>query len=602
MAIGLDLKLLPMLHQFSRVCLPELGARRLYFYLPRDEAGLPFKPAAANRALPVPLAGFPREAQHLVHPNPAALLQLLTQQGRPWHQEFDAEGKTFEYWFTLDNFGLVSLHGLTSPLGAATLAQLVPIFSRLALGCTACITHEQMLRIASVRQESDQSINFKIFHDELTTLPNRRMLMDHLAKDIARSKRHGFFGAVLFLDLNRFKVINDTFGHSTGDLLLVKVAQILQGIVRKEDTVARLSGDEFVIQLSRIKASRKEAEEAVSSILEKIHHAFSTPLKIDEHTLHVTPSIGVEIYPNGNATADEILNHADIAMYQAKSQGPNVSAFFDQQRSDEIKLRLKMEKELKDALETMAQFHLYYQPQFTADGTCVGAEALLRWISPERGYISPARFIPIAEETGLMMKLGQWVLEQACKDLAVLEKCGLPERFRKLSVNVSAIQFNQKSFVANLLATIEKHDISREYLGIELTESTLIKNINDTVDMIAALKDNGITTSIDDFGTGYSSLAYLTRFPIETLKIDQMFVRNIDSVKGNRDVVDTIMVLGKNLKLSIIAEGVETEAELKCLREFNCEYYQGYYFKCAIPFDEFRKLLAEEKVKTRAAA
>jgi EAL domain-containing protein (putative c-di-GMP-specific phosphodiesterase class I) len=201
-----------------------------------------------------------------------------------------------------------------------------------------------------------------------------------------------------------------------------------------------------------------------------------------------------------------------------------------------------------------------------------------------------------------MMKLGQWVLEQACKDLAVLEKHGLPECFKKLSVNVSAIQFNQKSFVANLLDTIRKYDVSREYLGIELTESALIKNVNDTVDLISALKDHGITTSIDDFGTGYSSLAYLTRFPIETLKIDQMFVRNLDSVEGNRAVVDTIMVLGKNLKLSIIAEGVETEAELKCLREFNCEYYQGYYFKHPIPFNEFKILLEEAKGRSRVAA
>jgi len=493
-------------------------------------------------------------------------------------------------YFQLGELGVISLQSLKI-FEAQLLVDLLPIFSKLALTCRSSITHESLFRSVESRKESEDIINFQLYHDELTNLPNRRMLMNHLSKDIARSQRHRFHGAVLFIDLNRFKVINDTFGHAIGDALLIRVAEILQSIVRKEDTVARLSGDEFVIQLSRIKLTRDEAEEAISHVLKKIHLAFSTPLKVKQHILHVTPSIGVEIYPNGSASADDILHHADIAMYQAKMQGPNISAFFDQKRSDEIRLRLELENELKEALETMECFQLYYQPQFEASGICVGAEALVRWKHPKRGFISPGLFIPIAEETGLMLKLGAWVMQEACKHIAILESRGLPEAFKKLSVNVSAIQFSQKTFIPELLDIVSHYGVSRNLLGIELTESVLIKNVDDMVEKITELKNEGIATSIDDFGTGYSSLAYLTRFLIETLKIDQMFVRNMDTIEGNRAVVDTIMVLGKNLKLGIIAEGVETEEELKCLREFNCEIYQGYYFQPPLPFPEFLVVL-----------
>lgn len=590
MAIGLELELLPMLRTFTAICIRELGLHRMDYYIVQNERGEPVLPAENSYTQLSHTLGMPEDIMGLMDPDIFLVVQTLRREQRGFYYDSDKSLDTHTCYFQLRDLGIVSLQSLR-PFDEQQLEDLLPVFNKLALTSRSCITYECLARGVRSRQESEDIINFQLYHDELTGLPNRRMLMNHLSKDIARSQRHRYHGAVLFLDLNRFKVINDTFGHATGDALLIKVAEILQSIVRKEDTVARLSGDEFVIQLSRIKPSRDEAEEAIGHVLHKIHKAFSTPLKVKQHILHVTPSIGVEIYPNGKANADEILHHADIAMYQAKTQGPNVSAFFDQQRSDEIRLRLELEHELKEAMETMQDFELFYQPQYNADGRCVGAEALVRWNHPGRGSISPGLFVPIAEETGLMLKLGNWVLQEACGHLAQLESRSLPAAFRKLSINVSAIQFSQKTFIPELLDVIRNHGVSRNLLGIELTESLLIKNVEDTVQKIADLKTEGITTSIDDFGTGYSSLAYLTRFPIETLKIDQMFVRNMDTIQGNRAVVDTIMVLGKNLKLGIIAEGVETEEELKCLREFNCQTYQGYYFQKPLPFREFLRVL-----------
>lgn len=591
LAIGEDLELLPMLRHFTARLSRELGLSRVDYYLLQNEQGEPVLPDAQVYAQLSHVLGLPEDLMGLMDPDIYLVVQTLRREGRGFHYEHDAALGQHVCYVQLGDLGLVRLQSILRPFEAAQLAQLLPLFRRLTRAARHCIEHETLLRSVRSRQESEDYINFQLYHDELTKLPNRRMLMNHLGKDLARAQRHHHFGAVLFLDLNRFKVINDTFGHATGDALLIRVAEILQSIVREEDTVARLSGDEFVIQLSRLQVSREGAEEAISQVLRKIHQAFSVPLKVRQHILHVTPSIGVEIYPNRNATADDILHHADIAMYQAKLQGPNVSAFFDQKRSDEIRLRLELENELKEDMETMEHFELYYQPQFDAEGLCVGAEALLRWRNPARGFISPGNFIPIAEETGLMLKLGNWVVQEACKHLAILESRGLPPSLRKLSVNVSAIQFSQKNFIPELLDVIGHYGVSRRLFGIELTESVLIKNVEDMVVKITELRDAGITTSIDDFGTGYSSLAYLTRFPIDTLKIDQMFVRNMDSIQGNRAVVDTIMVLGKNLRLGIIAEGVETEAELKCLREFNCDTFQGYFFKPPVPFRQLLQVM-----------
>ncbi|MES2627239.1 MAG: bifunctional diguanylate cyclase/phosphodiesterase [Pseudomonadota bacterium] len=590
MAIGLDLNLSNMLQQFTKVSIRQLGLTSVnVYFLHDDKNDIVLKKADdtfMKHFLSVPERNSVRPSYQLPD------IDLDTTDSECiFVQVFDKKENEHIYYYSLGKFGWIAFHRYANAINENFLKLLLPIINRLTISCQASIEHDHLLYAIQSRIEVEQAIRFKAFHDDLTQLPNRHMLMENLAKDLARCKRHKLLGAILFLDLNRFKAINDTLGHAVGDQLLIKVGDILKQITRKEDTVARLSGDEFVIQLCNIKPGEENGKEAVKTILGKIHKAFSDALKVGDHTLHVTPSIGVEIYPLNDEGADQILHHADIAMYQAKTQGPNSSMFYNSKLSSGYKMRLELEKELQIAIETMHQFQLYYQPQFNSWGECVGAEALLRWNNPDRGFVSPSIFIPIAEKTGIMLKLGNWVIEQACRDLAVLDKQGIPATFEKCSVNVSAIQFGQENFTTNLLAILTTHNIRPGLFGVELTESTLIKNIEDTITIIDELKDAGIDTSIDDFGTGYSSLAYLTRFSIKTLKIDQIFVRNIDTSSANRAVVDTIMVLGTNLKLSIIAEGIETEAELKCLREFNCEFYQGYYFSKPVPFKDLQLLL-----------
>ncbi|MGB1263621.1 MAG: putative bifunctional diguanylate cyclase/phosphodiesterase [Cognaticolwellia sp.] len=591
MSIGLDLDLQEMLMAFTKVSIRQLGLSSVHYYIFQadNDNGLfpePNKYSTLKHLLSVPKSNTESRGHEFTD-----AIESITNNELNRYSTYHQASDEYVYYLALDNIGVLELHRFSRPIDDMIFNLLKPILKRLTISCQASIEHEQLLYAIEARKEAEEAIRYLAFHDELTDLPNRRSFMESLAKDIARSKRHGFFGAVLFLDLNRFKAINDTLGHATGDLLLIAVAKILQGIIRKEDSIARLSGDEFVIQFSKIASDDTQSRSAIQAVLEKIHRAFSKPIKTGKHALHVTPSIGVEIYPNGDASADEILHHADTAMYQAKSRGMNVSSFYDQQLSASLKLRLELEKELQLAVKHLEQFELFYQPQYNAAGTCIGAEALIRWNNPERGIVSPADFIPIAEETGLMLEIGQWVIRQACDNLVTLHQQGLPKSFKTLSINVSAIQLSQEDFVANLLAIMTEKSVPPKTLSIELTESTFIKSVDEVVDVISTLREQGITTSIDDFGTGYSSLSYLSRLPIETLKIDQAFVRGIHSDKGNHAIVEAIMALGKSLHVNIIAEGVETSEELACLNALECKQYQGYYFSRPIPYKELVSLI-----------
>jgi EAL domain-containing protein (putative c-di-GMP-specific phosphodiesterase class I) len=310
-----------------------------------------------------------------------------------------------------------------------------------------------------------------------------------------------------------------------------------------------------------------------------------------DHLLKVTPSIGVQVFPFEKANPHTVMRNADAAMYLAKSQGPNSATYYDHKLSHEIDLRLETEQALQSAIKHMDQFKLYFQPQYSGEGQCVGAEALLRWDTPNRKISSPGLFIPVAEKTGLMMELGKWIIRQACVHLHELQQSGFPQGFKRVAVNVSAIQFNQVDFVSYLSEMIREFNVDPEHLELELTESALVKNLVETVQKMKQVRDMGIAIAIDDFGTGYSSLAYLARFPISTLKIDQAFVRNIHRDKINNAIVEAIMGLGKNLGFMLIAEGVETEQELIYLKAKGCQFFQGYYFSHPLDFDGFKKLL-----------
>ncbi|HEY8034945.1 MAG TPA: bacteriohemerythrin [Methylobacter sp.] len=439
---------------------------------------------------------------------------------------------------------------------------------------------------------AEAEIKHLAFYDPLTGLPNRRLLHDRLKQALASSARSNRQGALLFMDLDNFKNINDTLGHNIGDLLLQQVAQRLESCVREDDTVAHLGGDEFVMILEDLSEQSIEAAAQTESIATKILAIFQQPYQLDSHEYHCTVSIGVSIFSNHQHTQNELLKQADIAMYQAKTSGRNVLRFFDTEMQDAINVRVALERELHIALAEH-QFELYYQPQVNHSHQVIGAEVLIRWKHPQRGLISPLEFIPLAEENGLILPIGQWVLEAAYAQLKAWQQDPLA-RDLVLAVNVSAKQFRQADFAAQVQADIQRHAINPMRLKLELTESMLLTDINGTIATMKILKEIGVQFSLDDFGTGYSSLQYLKRLPIDQLKIDQAFVHDIVTDSNDRTIVRTIIAMAQSLNFNIIAEGVETEQQRQLLLNKGCNHYQGYLFSKPVPIGQFEALLKQD--------
>ncbi|MDP3059276.1 MAG: EAL domain-containing protein [Methylotenera sp.] len=427
------------------------------------------------------------------------------------------------------------------------------------------------------------------FYDPLTQLPNRRLLIDRLKQALAASARSGQRGAILFLDLDHFKALNDTLGHDVGDLLLKQVSQRLVNSVREGDTVARFGGDEFVVLLEDLSDQTLEAAKQTETIAEKIIAALNQPYLLGAHEHHSTPSMGASVFNDHAAEVDTILKQADIAMYQAKDSGRNTLRFFDPKMQEVISSRANLEHELRKAIEQQ-QFELYYQIQVDNTNSAIGAEALIRWHHPERGMISPYDFITLAEETGLIIPIGRWVLESACAQLKLWKQNPLT-RDLMLSINVSAKQFFQSDFVELVQATLLQHEVDPKRFKIELTETMLVENIHDIIIKMDKLSKIGIRFSLDDFGTGYSSLQYLKKLPLNQLKIDQSFVRDIVTDASDRAIVRTIIIMAHSLDINVIAEGVETAEQKQYLLDNDCKHYQGYLFSKPIPIDEFEALL-----------
>ena len=443
------------------------------------------------------------------------------------------------------------------------------------------------------RTVAEEVIENLAFHEPITGLPNRRLLLDRIHQAFASSVRSEREGALLFIDLDNFKTLNETLGHNIGDLLLQQTAQRLKSCVREIDTVACLGGDDFVVMLEDLGENPVEAATQAKVTGDRILLALSQPYQLGTYEYHGTSSIGATIFSNHGQSAEELLKRADIAMYQAKQAGHNALRFFDQKMQDAINERVALEGELRNALENQ-QFHLYYQIQTDSSGRPFGAEALIRWIHPERGLVSPDQFIPLAEETGLILPIGQWVLSTACAQLKAWEQDTLT-RDLFLSVNVSARQFHQADFVAQVQAVVRRQAINPNLLKLEITESMLLENIEDTIAAMQALKIIGIRLSLDDFGTGYSSLQYLKRLPLDQLKIDQSFVRDITENVSDRAIVRTIIAMAQSLNLNVIAEGVETEEQRQLLLSGGCIHYQGYLFGKPMPIEQFETLVKQKR-------
>jgi diguanylate cyclase (GGDEF)-like protein/PAS domain S-box-containing protein len=439
-------------------------------------------------------------------------------------------------------------------------------------------------RDVTEKKAAEERIRHLAQHDELTGLPNRTMFNQNLKHAINRALRYSRTLAILFIDLDRFKLINDTLGHEVGDRALEEIAERLRGCMRGSDTIARFGGDEFVILIEEFTAASDVAE-----VVNKLLGAVKKPLKHQAQEFSLSASIGISTFPDDGKDAQTLLKNADIAMYRAKDKGRNTFQFYSSEMNVHSVERLAMESSLRVALER-GEFLLHYQPKVEINtGRMVGMEALIRWRHPELGLVFPEQFIPLAEETGLIVPIGEWVLRTACLQNRAWQQQGM--RPLRIAVNLSARQFMQERLLEDVAEVLEQTGLDAEFLELELTESTVMQNPEKTIKILNAFKAMGIHLAIDDFGTGYSSLAYIKQFPIDTLKVDRSFIEDIPSDENDIAITKAIIALAQSLKLKVVAEGVENTQQLGFLREHICDQMQGYYCSKPLPEHEFVKLL-----------
>ncbi|MEI8170127.1 MAG: EAL domain-containing protein [Rhodoferax sp.] len=439
----------------------------------------------------------------------------------------------------------------------------------------------------TARKVAEEEIRHLAFYDHLTSLPNRRLLLDRLDQAMTSSDRSKQYAALMFIDLDHFKTLNDTLGHDIGDLLLQQVAKRLESCTREGDTVARLGGDEFVVMIEGLSHDAPEATRQTELVGNTILATLNQPYQLAQHKYKSTPSIGVTLFNENMDTLGDLMKQADLAMYKAKVGGRNAICFFDTEMQQAVTNRSALESALRAAIE-QENLVLHYQAQVDVHGNLTGVEALVRWQHPQRGLVSPLEFIPLAEETDLIIPLGRWVLKAACTQLAMWAN-QVALSHLTMSVNVSAGQFHQKYFVDEVMAVIEGTGVDPRRLKLELTESLLVKDVEDIIAKMLLLKEKGVRFSLDDFGTGYSSLSHLKRLPLYQLKIDKCFVTNILTDANDAAIAKMVLVLAESLRLNVIAEGVETAAQKDFLADLGCHGYQGYLFSQPLPADAFEE-------------
>ncbi|WP_416306526.1 putative bifunctional diguanylate cyclase/phosphodiesterase [Neptunicella sp. SCSIO 80796] len=510
------------------------------------------------------------------------------------------QGNKLFYKFAIPEVGWIVLERIHSPIEQAILSALPPLFTRLATSCLACMEHHNLLIEVEARKQAEKTIVRQIYTDALTDLPNRKLLNSNLNKALASARRHDYFGALFFIDLDRFKIINDTMGHAVGDELLIKLTDLLKRCVREGDTLARVGGDEFILLTPNLSKDESNAISQAHRIAEKLTMLVNQPIGLSENTLYMTFSIGICIFPNPqinqlsvNEASDIIIKNADIAMYRTKHNTRNGFRFFENKmQSDAIK-RANIEKQLHFALQEN-QFELHYQPIVDRQGQLLAAEALLRWNSPSLGMVSPAEFIPIAEESGQIIDISSWLMTEACRFIEQLQGLHLSKPMSYISVNISPKQFRHQHFVEQLKAVVERYQIDLTRLRLEITEGIAIGNVETAIDKMRQLVDAGFQFMLDDFGSGYSSLSYLHKMPLSAIKIDKSFIRDLDTRQSNQVVVNAIIDIANHFKLGCIIEGVESAAEVGYLKNRQISAFQGYYFYRPMPADALLQIIQKQ--------
>ncbi len=586
MAIGNKLDLKAMLKIFLKVCFNRLDLTSAHIYVYCDQSGMPSKSLPLNGTSYQHFLSIPKNKLGQSWSKNTILANFARQLNSSQKSlSLQCENGQYLFGFIIPDYGLLTFE-THYKLADEVQKALQPILQKLATSCYTSIVHDSLVKEIHSRQLIEEKVAFQAQHDGLTGLFNRQHINFLLGNALEDARNNETAGSVVFIDLNRFKPINDAMGHTVGDKILLTLAHRLNSLSNEHIDIGRFGGDQFIILLKNLNA---DYQVTIDQLITQINQLLTAPFIIDTNSYKLTCSIGYALFPLQSSTVNNLIKFADIAMYEAKRAKTQRGKQYQRVMSDKIKRRLAYVDDMKQGLE-QGDFKLYYQGQYNHYGDIIGAEALLRWQHPIHGKESPALYIPIAEESDLILAIGQWVLEQACRDIKKLEQLSLPKSFNKVAINISAKQLIQHDFQENILKAVKQNDIPAKRLALELTENLLVENIEDSIKLIASLKENAIDCAIDDFGTGYSSLTYLKRIPASVLKIDRSFVTNIAQSSESAAIASMIISLGKTLNMDILAEGVETQEELNCLKELGCFHYQGFYFSGPLPFDEFAKL------------
>ena len=592
MAIGNGLNLNEMLQSFMRVAIARLDLSSAHLFLFANEKQEPIhfseKPVAGQlshyMSIPVQYLGVSWAKNEGLHQVVCDHLQSNSFSSVAYFNE-----KVYQS-FCIPEQGVIVFESVIE-IEPSIKKSLEPIFKKIALSCYACLVHESLVAEIGARKNAENTIAHQASHDELTQLFNRRALTENLKNAIDSCEKNKKFGALIFIDLNQFKSINDVMGHDVGDLILKEVAYRLKGVARGKDTVARFGGDEFIILLPDLGGCEQVAEQLVNKTTIRILDVIEEPLMVDDLIYNVSCSMGFDIF-SGLVSFSNVIKNADLAMYEAKALRQKIAVRYDSSMSEKVNIRSAYISELKNALKNN-EFSLCYQPQYDVSHNIIGAEVLLRWNNLKHINESPDVYIPIAEDSELILAIGDWVFYESCRQLKILQDFGLPNSFKKLSINVSARQLGQENFFDTICRAIEASGVNPRQITIEITENILINRIHDVITLISKLNNIGVDCAIDDFGTGYSSLTYLRRLPSSLIKMDRSFVRDIHKDAENRSIAKMIIALGENLEMDILAEGVESAEELQCLKDLGCYQYQGFYFSHPLSFDQFRTLMQQ---------